>query len=61
LLGGQERALALACAVAAWEQQEQMVAAAMVEFGRIDVVFANAGGGVTCCPATLWLDGGPSA
>ena len=44
-LGGKERALALACDVAEWEQQEQMVATAMVEFGRIDVVFANAGFG----------------
>ena len=44
-LGGTERAIAVACDVAEWEQQEHMVATAMVECGRIDVVFANAGFG----------------
>jgi NADP-dependent 3-hydroxy acid dehydrogenase YdfG len=44
-LGGPERALAVACDVTEWEQQERMVAAAMQAYGRIDVVFANAGFG----------------
>ncbi len=42
-LGGAERAVALACDVADWDSQRQMVAAALAAFGRIDVVFANAG------------------
>ena len=44
-LGGSERALAVSCDVAEWEQQEQMVASALERFGRIDVAFANAGFG----------------
>jgi NADP-dependent 3-hydroxy acid dehydrogenase YdfG len=44
-LGGAERALAVACDVTEWEQQQAMVAAALDAFGRLDVVFANAGFG----------------
>ncbi|MEA2220609.1 MAG: hypothetical protein QOJ35_3235 [Solirubrobacteraceae bacterium] len=44
-LGGPEHALAVACDVTDFAQQEAMVAAALEHFGRIDVVFANAGFG----------------
>jgi NADP-dependent 3-hydroxy acid dehydrogenase YdfG len=46
-LGGAERALAVACDVTEWDQQEAMVAAALEAFGQLDVVFANAGFGAT--------------
>jgi NADP-dependent 3-hydroxy acid dehydrogenase YdfG len=44
-LGGPEQALAVTCDVAEWDQQEALVARAVEAFGRIDVVFANAGFG----------------
>ena len=44
-LGGDERALAVRCDVTEWEQQVEMVAAAIEAFGRVDVAFANAGFG----------------
>ncbi len=44
-LGGPERALALTCDVTEWDQVEQAVTATTDAFGRIDVVFANAGFG----------------
>jgi NADP-dependent 3-hydroxy acid dehydrogenase YdfG len=44
-LGGEGRALAVACDVMAWDEQERLAAAALDAFGRIDVVFANAGFG----------------
>ena len=44
-LGGAERALALPCDVTEWEQQQALVAGALDAFGRLDVVFANAGFG----------------
>jgi NADP-dependent 3-hydroxy acid dehydrogenase YdfG len=44
-LGGSERALAVACDVNEWDDQEAMARAALDHFGRIDVVFANAGFG----------------
>jgi NADP-dependent 3-hydroxy acid dehydrogenase YdfG len=44
-LGGAGRALAVACDVTEWDQQQAMVAAALDAFGRLDVVFANAGFG----------------
>src|ERR1039457_3792387 len=44
-LGGSERALAVGCDVAAWEDQQRMVDATLSAFGRIDVAFANAGFG----------------
>jgi NADP-dependent 3-hydroxy acid dehydrogenase YdfG len=44
-LGGDERAIAVTCDVADFDQQEAMVQAALEAFGRIDVAFANAGFG----------------
>ncbi len=44
-LGGPERALAVACDVTEWEDQQRMVAATLEAFGHIDVAFANAGFG----------------
>jgi NADP-dependent 3-hydroxy acid dehydrogenase YdfG len=44
-LGGSERALAIRCDVSEWEDQRQMVDAALSTFGQIDVAFANAGFG----------------
>jgi NADP-dependent 3-hydroxy acid dehydrogenase YdfG len=44
-LGGEERALAVRCDVAEWDQVEAMAAAAIERFGQIDAVFANAGFG----------------
>jgi NADP-dependent 3-hydroxy acid dehydrogenase YdfG len=44
-LGGEERAIAVACDVTEWEQQQRMVATALERFGRIDVAWANAGFG----------------
>jgi NADP-dependent 3-hydroxy acid dehydrogenase YdfG len=44
-LGGSERALALECDVTEWDQQQALVEAALARFGRLDVVFANAGFG----------------
>ena len=44
-LGGPDRALAVQCDVTDFAQQEAMVAAALEHFGRIDVVWANAGFG----------------
>jgi len=46
-LGGGERALAVRCDVAEWDEVEAMRDAALERFGRIDVVFANAGFGAT--------------
>jgi len=46
-LGGSERALAVACDVTEWDQQEAMVRATLDAFGQLDVVFANAGFGAT--------------
>ncbi len=44
-LGGSERALAVRCDVAEWEEQQRMVQETLSAFGRIDVAFANAGFG----------------
>jgi NADP-dependent 3-hydroxy acid dehydrogenase YdfG len=44
---GAEHAHALACDVTDWEQVEAAAATALERFGRIDVVFANAGFGAT--------------
>jgi NADP-dependent 3-hydroxy acid dehydrogenase YdfG len=46
-LGGRARAIAVTCDVTEFDQQTAMVAAALDAFGRIDVVFANAGFGAT--------------
>ena len=50
-LGGDDRALVTRCDVCEWADNEAMVAAALDAFGRIDVVFANAGFGA----ARGWL------
>jgi len=44
-LGGEHRAIAVTCDVTDFDQQEAMVAATLDAFGRLDVVFANAGFG----------------
>ena len=44
-LGGDERAIAVATDVGVWEDNERLAQAALDAFGRIDVVFANAGFG----------------
>jgi NADP-dependent 3-hydroxy acid dehydrogenase YdfG len=44
-LGGDERALAVRCDVTDWDDQQALVAAAIERFGRVDVMFANAGFG----------------
>src|SRR5436190_23883598 len=44
-LGGPDRALAVQCDVTDFSQQEAMIAAALEHFGRLDVVWANAGFG----------------
>jgi NADP-dependent 3-hydroxy acid dehydrogenase YdfG len=44
---GADNALAVACDVTEWDQVEALAAAAFDRFGRIDVVFANAGFGAT--------------
>jgi NADP-dependent 3-hydroxy acid dehydrogenase YdfG len=44
---GPENALAVACDVTEWDQVEAVATAALDRFGRIDVVFANAGFGAT--------------
>ena len=46
-LGGEGKAIGVACDVAEWDQVEAMVAKAIETFGRIDAVFANAGFGAT--------------
>jgi NADP-dependent 3-hydroxy acid dehydrogenase YdfG len=46
-LGGGERALAVRCDVTEWDEVEAMRDAALERFGRVDVVFANAGFGAT--------------
>jgi NADP-dependent 3-hydroxy acid dehydrogenase YdfG len=42
-LGGDQRAIAVRCDVTEWEDNERVVQAALDAFGRLDVVFANAG------------------
>ena len=44
-LGGDDRAIATRCDVTEWDDNEAMVSRALEAFGRIDVVFANAGFG----------------
>ena len=46
-LGDSERAIAIGCDVAEWDQVEAMVARGIEAFGRIDAVFANAGFGAS--------------
>ena len=42
-LGGPERAIAVACDVSDWHDQQRLVSAGVDTFGRLDVVVANAG------------------
>lgn len=44
-LGGDEHALAVVCDVTDWQDQQQLVQAAVKAFGRLDAFFANAGFG----------------
>lgn len=44
-LGGPDHALAVRCDVTEWADQQALVATALERFGRLDVVFANAGFG----------------
>jgi NADP-dependent 3-hydroxy acid dehydrogenase YdfG len=44
-LGGDEHALAVPADVAEWEENQKLAKAALDRFGRLDVVFANAGFG----------------
>lgn len=44
-LGGPERAIAVPTDVTEWDQNEAMIKAALDAFGRLDVVYANAGFG----------------
>jgi NADP-dependent 3-hydroxy acid dehydrogenase YdfG len=46
-LGGDGRALAVRCDVTEWSDQETLARRTLEAFGRIDVVFANAGFGAT--------------
>ncbi|MBZ0215700.1 MAG: SDR family oxidoreductase, partial [Fimbriimonadaceae bacterium] len=46
-LGGADRALAIRCDVASFDDQLRMVEETLAAFGRIDVAFANAGIGAT--------------
>jgi NADP-dependent 3-hydroxy acid dehydrogenase YdfG len=45
-LGGADRALAVPADVGVWEDNEKLAARALERYGRLDVVFANAGFGV---------------
>ena len=42
-LGGSDRALAIQCDVTQWGDQQEMVGRTIENFGRIDVILANAG------------------
>jgi NADP-dependent 3-hydroxy acid dehydrogenase YdfG len=44
-LGGEERALPVPADVGVWEDNEKLAASALERYGRLDVVFANAGFG----------------
>lgn len=44
-IGGEDRAIAVRCDVTEWDDNERVVQAALDAFGRLDVVFANAGFG----------------
>lgn len=46
-VGGSDRAMAVKCDVTEWDEVEAMASAALDHFGRMDVVFANAGFGAT--------------
>lgn len=44
-LGDAERVLAVRCDVAEWQDQQNLIDTTLTRFGRLDVVFANAGVG----------------
>jgi NADP-dependent 3-hydroxy acid dehydrogenase YdfG len=44
-LGGPDHAVAVACDVTSWDDQQALVATALERFGRLDAFFANAGFG----------------
>jgi NADP-dependent 3-hydroxy acid dehydrogenase YdfG len=44
-LGGDEHAIAVACDVTSWDDQQRLIATALERFGRVDAFFANAGFG----------------
>jgi len=54
-LGGPDHALAVICDVTEWADNERAVARALEHFGRLDVVYANAGFGAT----RGWLNESP--
>jgi NADP-dependent 3-hydroxy acid dehydrogenase YdfG len=54
-LGGPERALVVECDVTEWADNERIVRGAVETFGRLDVVFANAGFGAR----RGWLEESP--
>jgi len=54
-LGGADRAIAVRCDVTEWEDNERLFARTTEAFGRVDVVFANAGFGA----ARGWLEETP--
>lgn len=55
-LGGKERALAVECDVTKDGDDERAVAAAVEAFGRVDIVYANAGFGVVGPVEQMTLD-----
>lgn len=55
-VGGGEKALAVSCDVSEWEQVQAAVAAGLEHFGRIDVVFANAGFGAARGFTEEWVE-----
>ena len=60
-LGGKEQVLTVRCDVQSDTDQREMVKKALVSFGRIDAVFANAGrggepGGFSGADAEVWKD-----
>lgn len=54
-LGGDDRAIAVRCDVTEWEENERLFDRVADAFGRVDVVFANAGFGA----ARGWLEETP--
>lgn len=46
-LGGADKAIAVACDVTSWEDNERLAATALDTFGSIDAMFCNAGFGAT--------------
>ena len=60
-LGGPEQALPVRCDVTDWEDQQSLVQTCLERFGRVDVVYANAGmpgspGGFTGADPERWRD-----